>query len=428
MDVERIRADFPILQRRIGGNPLIYFDNAATTQKPDQVLETIRTFYGSHNANIHRSPHTLGREATDMYERAHANVARFIGARGTEEIIFCRGATEAINLVAYSLLHGEDPHLSLRAGDEIVITILEHHSNLVPWQQLRDRCGFALKVVGIHEDGTLDIDELSRAITERTKLVACAHVSNVLGTINPVRQIGEMAHQVGALYLVDAAQSVPHMSVDVSEIGCDFMAFSGHKMLAPMGIGVLYGRRELLTEMSPFQYGGEMISDVTLAETTWNRLPWKFEAGTANVCGGVALGGSGDTPTGERLDGAIDYLSRIGMEAIRTHETDLITEALEGLRAMDDVHIYGPQDANLRSGVVSFNVTKEDLPIDAHVVAQLLNEDGIAVRSGVHCAQPLADRMGVAGTIRASFYLYNTRGEVHRFLDALEEIVLHRLL
>ena len=431
MDVERIRADFPILERKVGGKPLIYFDNAATTHKPVQVLDTIRAFYTTCNANIHRSPHTLGQEATELYERARSNVARFIGARSAavaEEIIFVRSATEAINLVAYSLLNGEHKHLSLRPGDEVVLTIMEHHSNLVPWQWMRDRKGVVLKVVGIEEDGRLDLEELGQAITEHTKLVACTHVSNVLGVINPVREIRQMAHQARALFLVDAAQSVPHMTVDVGEIGCDFLAFSGHKMLAPMGIGVLYGRRELLAEMSPFLYGGEMISDVTLKGATWNQLPWKFEAGTANVCGGVALGGGGKLQNGQRLEGAIDYLERIGMEEVRAHEKELTAHMLQGLQALKGVHIYGPLDPERRSGVVAFNVVKEGCLADAHLVARLLNDEGIAVRSGGHCAYPLADRMGVEGTVRASFYIYNTWWEVDRFLEVLEEIVRHRLM
>ena len=426
MDVEQIRADFPILQRKMGGKPLIYFDNAATTQKPVQVLDTIRAFYTTHNANIHRSPHTLGQEATALYERAHSNVARFIGASGVDEIIFVRGATEAVNLLAYSLLHGEDERLSLRPGDEVVITVMEHHSNLVPWQRLRDREGVVLKVVDIDEDGGLDLEGLAQVVSERTKLVACTHVSNVLGVINPVEEIGQMAHDVGALFLVDGAQSVPHMPLNVAELNCDFLAFSGHKMLAPMGIGVLYGKRELLNRMTPFLYGGEMIADVTLEGATWNRLPWKFEAGTANVCGGVALGGAAQDS--QSLEGATGYLGRIGMDSVRAHEIELTAHMLCGLQAIGGVRIYGPLNAEGRSGVVTFNVVGGNHLVDAHLVSHLLNDEGIAVRSGVHCAQPLADRMGVDGTVRASFYIYNTRHEVDRFLEVLEELVTHRLL
>jgi cysteine desulfurase/selenocysteine lyase len=426
--VEQIRADFPILGRKVHGKPLIYFDNAATTHKPVQVLEAIRAFYTTYNANIHRSPHTLGQEATKLYELAHSNIARFIGARSPEEIIFLRNTTEAINLVAYSLLSCGRGRLGLSPGDEVVLTIMEHHSNLVPWQQIRDRIGVVLRVVGIEEDGSLNLEQLRRAITSRTKLVTCTHVSNVLGTINPVREIAEMAHRTGALFLVDAAQSVPHMTVDVVEMGCDFLAFSGHKMLAPMGIGVLYGRREYLAEMRPFLYGGEMISDVSLETTSWNQLPWRFEAGTANVGGGIALGGGGELSTPQRLEGAIDYLERIGMEQVEAHEQDLTAHLLSGIRDMREIEVYGPTDMNRRAGIVSFNVVKEGRPVDAHLMAQLLDDEGIAVRSGGHCAYPLAQRMGVDGMVRASFYIYNTHEEVERFLVVMREIIAHRLL
>jgi cysteine desulfurase/selenocysteine lyase len=424
LDVQTIRADFPILQRRIGGQPLIYFDNAATTQRPRQVLRTIQEFYCTYNANVHRSSHTLGREATELYEQAHENVARFIGADDGSEIIFVRNCTEAINLVAYSLFVGAGERWRLYPGDEVVVTVMEHHSDLVPWQMVRERAGVTLKVAGIHDDGTLDLEQLREAITGRTRLVCCAHVSNVLGTINPVREIGRLAHQAGALFLVDGAQSAPHMPVNVKEIGCDFFALSGHKMLAPMGIGALYGRRELLEEMTPFLYGGDMIADVTLERATWNKLPWKFEAGTANVCGGIALGGATDLRTGKRLEGAVDYLERIGMAQVRAHERALTGYALEGLQAIGGVRVYGPLDPAQRGGVLAFNVEQED----AHLVAQFLNDEGIAVRAGGHCAYPLADRLGVKATVRASFYIYNTKAEVERFLAVVEDIVRRRLI
>ena len=424
MDVESIRADFPILQRKIGDKPLIYFDNAATTQKPRQVLHTIQEFYTTYNANIHRSPHLLGQEATQLYDDARTNVARFVGADGTGEIIFVRNATEAVNLVAYSLSLGGSERLRLGRGDEVVCTVMEHHSNLVPWQKVRDWCGVTLRVVDVQDDGALDMDQLEAAITARTRLVCCTHVSNVLGTVNPVQEIGWLAHQAGALFLVDGAQSVPHMPVDVKEIGCDFLAFSGHKMLAPLGIGVLYGRRELLEEMSPFLYGGGMVADVNLEDATWNVLPWKFEAGTPNVCGAVALGGAADKRTGRRLEGAVDYLEQIGMPEVQAHERVLTGRTLEGLQAIEGVRVYGPLDPNRRSGVVAFTVERSD----AHLVAQLLNDEGIAVRSGSHCDFPLADRLAVEGTVRVSFYVYNTLAEVERFLEALEDIVRYRLL
>jgi len=424
LDVETIRADFPILQRRIGGKPLIYLDSAATTQRPRQVLRTIQEFYSTYNANIHRSPHTLGREATELYEQAHQNVARFIGADDGREIVFVRNTTEAINLVAYSLLLGQGGMEPLGGGDEVVVTVVEHHSDLVPWQMVRDRAGVVLKVVDIHADGSLNLEQLREAITGRTRLVCCAHVSNVLGTINPVREIGELAHQAGALFLVDGAQSTPHMPVNVKEIGCDFFAFSGHKMLAPMGIGALYGRRELLHEMAPFLYGGDMIADVTLERATWNKLPWKFEAGTANVCGGVALGGATDLRTGRHLEGAVDYLERIGMSRVRAHEKALTACALDGLRAIAGIQVYGPLNPERRGGVLAFSAEQGD----AHLIARLLDDEGIAVRSGGHCAYPLAERLGVDATVRASFYIYNTKAEVERFLEVLEDVVHHRLI
>jgi len=425
--VERIRADFPILQRKINGKQLIYFDNAATTQRPTQVLETIRAFYTLYNANVHRSSHTLGREATELYEQAHENVARFIGAEDEREIVFVRNSTEAINLVAYSLLHGGSERLRLGPGDEVVLTIMEHHSNLVPWQALRDKGDVVLKFVGLNDEGTLDLEQLRGQVTERTKLVCCSHVSNVLGVINPVREIGRIAHQAGALFLVDGAQSVPHTPTDVKQTNCDFLAFSGHKMLAPMGIGVLYGRRELLEEMTPFLYGGDMIADVKLEGATWNKLPWKFEAGTANVCGGIALGGATDWKSGQRLEGAVDYLQRIGMEEVRAHERELTGYALEGLRTVPGVRIYGSLNPDERTGVIAFNVIKRGELIDPHIVAGFLNDEGIAVRSGGHCAYPLADRLGVEGTVRVSFYIYNTKAEVDRFLEVLDDIVHRRL-
>ncbi|MBM4465693.1 MAG: cysteine desulfurase [Chloroflexi bacterium] len=427
MDVEKVREDFPILQRRINGKPLIYFDNAATTQRPIQVLNTIQTFYTLFNANVHRSSHTLGREATELYEQAHENVARFIGAEDEREIVFVRNSTEAINLVAYSLLFGESEGLRLEPGDEVVLTIMEHHSNLVPWQFLRDRGGVVLRFVGLNDDGRLDLEQLQRQVTEKTKLVCCSHVSNVLGVINAVSEIGRIAHEAGALFLVDGAQSVPHMPIDVKELGCDFLAFSGHKMLAPMGIGVLYGRRELLEKMTPFLYGGDMITDVKLEGATWNKLPWKFEAGTANVCGGIALGGAVELKSGQRLEGAVDYLQRIGMEEVRAHERELTEYALAGLRAIPSVRIYGPWNSDERVGVIAFNVIKRGELIDPHIVAGFLNDEGIAVRSGGHCAYPLADRLGVAGTVRISFYIYNTKDEVDRFVEVLGDIVRRRL-
>jgi cysteine desulfurase/selenocysteine lyase len=428
MDVERIRADFPILQQEVHGRPLVYLDNAATTQKPRQVLDTIQAFYTRFNANIHRSPHRLGQAATELYEEAHRNVARFIGAADWREIVFVRNTTEAINLVAHALTCSVPGRFALHPGDEVLLTVAEHHSNLVPWQAAQEGAGIVLKFVDIESDGKLDLDRMAASLTERTKLVACAHVGNVLGTVNPVREIVRLAHEAGALCLVDGAQSVPHMPVDVAEMGADFLCFSGHKMLAPMGIGVLYGRRELLEAMPPFLYGGDMIAEVSLERATWNDLPWKFEAGTPNVAGAVALGGATDPRAGQRLFGAMDYLGEIGMDAVREHERALVARAMAGLQALPGLHVYGPSAPGERGGVVSFRVEKRGLPVDAHLVAQLLDEAGIAVRAGGHCAYPLAARLGVAGTVRASFYLYNTLSEVDCLLTTLQEIVDHKLL
>jgi cysteine desulfurase/selenocysteine lyase len=428
VDIGSIRKDFPILQRQIGGRMLVYLDNAATTQKPRQVLDTIQAFYTTHNGNIHRSPHTLGQEATDLYEQAHRNVARFIGAEDWREIVFVRNSTEGLNLVAYSLLHGKDERLRFDPGDEIVLTVAEHHSNLVPWQMVRERRNVTLKYVGVSRDGSLDLAQLQASLTDRTKLVCCTHVSNVLGAINPVAEIGRLAHRAGALFLVDGAQSVPHLPVSVREIGCDFLVFSGHKMLAPMGIGALYGRRELLEEMTPFMHGGDMIDDVTLEGATWNELPWKFEAGTPNVCGGIALGGATDRSTGHRLQGAVDYLERLGMEFIRQHEIELTERVLQGLQAIPEVHIYGSLDARERCGVVAFNLNKNGEWIDSHLIAQLLDDVGFAVRAGGHCAYPLAHRLQVTGTVRVSLYLYNTAQEIDDLTEALRDIIKYKLL
>ena len=423
-----IRKDFPILRRRINGSPLVYFDNAATTQKPSQVIETVKRYYECNNGNIHRSPHTLGREATDLYVEAHANVAKFIGAREAEEIVFVRGCTEGINLVAHSFLQSRDSRLGFSSGDEIVLTVMEHHSNIVPWQMVRDQRGVVLRFVDIDEDGALDMVKLRESITENTKLVCCTHVSNILGTRTPVEEIARMAHGAGALLLVDGAQSVPHIPIDVREIDCDFLTFSGHKMMAPMGIGVLYGKKELLQRMSPFQYGGDMISDVSTDTATWNELPWKFEAGTQNVAGGIALGGAEDGRWNLRFRGSVDYLGDIGMEAIRAHEISLTERVLDGLSALPEVVVHGPTNAEKRQGIVAFNIKRDGEWADGHIVAHLLDDAGIAVRSGGHCAYPLIRRLGIPGAVRASFYIYNTADEVDYFLETLEEIIRYKLL
>jgi len=401
LDPYEIRNDFPILRRKIGEKPLIYFDNAATTQKPTSVIEAEKRFYEEANANIHRAVHTLSYESTVLYENAHKKVADFIGAKNWREIVFTRNATESINLVAYGwALH------NLREGDEILITVMEHHSDIVPWQMLRDSKGVELRFLDVYDDGRLKLDDLPKLLSERTKLVGIIHASNVLGLVNPVEEIVREAKKVGALVLVDAAQSVPHFPIDVSRLGCDFLVASGHKMLAPTGTGFLYGRSELLEAMEPFLYGGDMIETVTLEKTTWNELPWKYEAGTPNIAGAVGLGA------------AVDYLTGLGMERIIAHERELLNYAFEVLSDFPWIEIYGPKCKDVESvGVISFNIKG----VHPHDVAGILDEEGIAVRSGHNCTQPLMRRLGIENAVRVSFYLYNTRQEIDKLIAVLRE-------
>jgi cysteine desulfurase/selenocysteine lyase len=396
-DVEKIREDFPILKRRFGEKKLVYLDNAATSQKPRQVLDALSEYYEEHNANIHRAVHRLAEEATAAYEESREKVASFLGAPDTRGLIFTRGTTEAINLVAYAW-----GRRSLREGDEIVLTEVEHHSNLVPWQLAARATGAKLRFIPILEDGTLNMEEAERLIGPRTRMVSVIHASNVLGTINPVEELVEMAHAVGALMLVDGAQSAPHMPVDVEALGCDFFACSGHKMLGPTGVGVLWGRPEILEEMDPFLGGGEMIREVHPEHSTWNDLPYKFEAGTMNIAQAVGFGA------------AVDYLSSLGMENVREHEKQLGQYAYEKIQEVEGVTVYGPAEG--RAGLVSFSLPD----VHPHDLSQLLDEEGIAIRSGHHCTQPLMRRLGVAATARASFYLYNTEEEVDMLIGALK--------
>ncbi len=400
MDSDAIRKDFPILARRINEKPLIYLDSAATSQKPYQVLERMKDYYEQSNANVHRSVHVLGEEATALYEAARDTVQRFIRAPGREGVIFTRGTTEAVNLVAQSWGRAH-----LKEGDQILLTVMEHHGNLIPWQLLAEEKGVQLVFLEI-KDGRLEIDQLSRMLTERTRLVAVTHASNVLGTINPVQRIVEMAHAVGAVVLIDAAQAVPHIAIDVQELGCDFLAFSGHKMLGPNGIGVLYGNPGLLQNMPPFLGGGEMIREVWPTKATWNALPWKFEAGTPNVAGAIGLAA------------AIEYLESVGMNAILAHGRALVCEALAALSELEGVTLYGPTEASERIPLIAFNCHG----IHPHDLAAALDQDGIAVRAGHHCAQPLMRHFGVPGTVRASFYLYNTQAEVQALVQAVQRV------
>lgn len=396
----KIRGDFPIFRRRIQGRPLAYLDNAATAQRPRQVISAVREFYEQRNANVHRAVHTLSYEASLAYEEAHHKAAEFIGAAGPEEIVFTHNATEALNLVAYAFgLWG------LRQGDEVLLTTAEHHSNLVPWQALRRLKGVKLKFLDVDHRGRLKLEELPQLLSGRTKLVGIVHASNILGTVNPVAEISREAHRVGARVLVDAAQSVPHLPLDVAELDCDFLAASGHKMLGPTGTGFLYAKRDLLEEMEPFLYGGSMIETVSLERATWNKLPWKFEAGTPNIAGGIGLAA------------AIDYLKRLGMEEVYRHERRLLEYAWERLSGVEGLKLYGPAPNEAeRLGIITFNLQG----IHPHDVAAVLDSEGVAVRSGHHCAQPLMARLGMDFAVRASFYIYNTQEEVDRLASALE--------
>lgn len=395
MDINAIRRDFPVLHQLVHGKPLVYLDSAATAHKPRQVLEAISNFYQRDNANVHRAIHTLGERATASYEGARLKVATFIGARSAKQCIFTKNATEAINLVAYSWMH------HLQPGDEIVLTPMEHHSNLVPWQQIAERRQAKLRFLPIMPDGQLDTAQLGDYISAKTRLVALTHVSNVLGVINPVQQIAAAAHAVGARVLVDGAQSVPHMPVNVEQLGCDFLAFSGHKMCGPTGIGVLYGKEEALKELEPFLFGGEMISSVCLTSATWKEIPWRFEAGTPNIAGAVGLAA------------AIDYLSGIGMENIADHNAKLVAYAQERLQSISDLVTYGPSAQ--RGALIAFNLGQ----IHPHDVATILDQEGVAVRAGHHCAQPIMEWLQVPATVRASFYLYNNEEEIDVLLQAL---------
>ncbi|HEL6660528.1 TPA: cysteine desulfurase, partial [Listeria monocytogenes] len=380
IDIQKIRADFPILAQEINEKPLAYLDNAATSQKPKQVIEALTHYYEFDNANVHRGVHTLAARATDAYESARGKVAKFIRAREVAEIIFTRGTTSAINLVVDSYAEA-----NIEAGDEIVISYLEHHSNLIPWQQLAKRKGAVLKYIELEEDGTISVEQAKKAIGEKTKIVALAHVSNVLGTITPIKEIAAIAHQFGAVILVDGAQAVPHMEVDVVDLDADFYAFSGHKMMAPTGIGALYGKRELLDAMEPTEFGGEMIDFVELYDSTWKELPWKFEAGTPIIGGAIALGA------------AIDYLAEVGLENIHAHEQALASYAMEEMSKIEGITIYGPKDASKRCGLVTFNLEGAH----PHDIATILDEDGVAIRAGHHCAQPLMKWLDVSSTARA---------------------------
>lgn len=398
-DISAVREDFPILGREVYKRPLVYLDNAATTQKPRAVVEAITNEYYSVNANVHRGVHFLSQQATDLHEAARETVRKFINARTTAEVVFTRGTTESLNLVAAS--YGQ---AFLHEGDEVILTVMEHHSNIVPWQFLRERTGIVIKVVPMDDAGHLDLEAYEQLFTPHTRLVCVAQVSNVLGTINPVKQMAQIAHAHGAHILVDGAQSVPHFAVDVQDMDCDFLVFSGHKVYGPTGIGVLYGRESLLDQMPPYQGGGEMIARVSFDQTTYERLPFKFEAGTPDYVGSHALAV------------ALNYVSHLGMDQIHAHETDLTRYAMEQMQLIPQMHLFGTtQD---KDAVISFNVGNIH-PLD---LGTLLDRLGIAIRTGHHCAQPLMQRCGVEGMARASFALYNTRAEVDALVAGIDRV------
>ncbi len=396
MDPIALKSEFPILHQDINGHPLVYLDNAATTQKPRSVIEAVKRYYEWDNANVHRGVHTLGSRATDAYEGAREKVARFINAPASRQVIFTRGTTTALNIVASGYARQ-----TLREGDEIVITPMEHHSNLIPWQQAAKATGATLKYIPLQPDGTITLEDVEATVTERTKIVSITYISNVLGTINPIAKIAEIAHRKGAIIVVDGAQSTPHIKVDVQALDVDFYAFSGHKMCAPTGIGALYGKAQLLERMEPVEFGGEMIDFVELQDSTWKELPWKFEGGTPIIAGAVGLGA------------AIDFLEQIGLHNIDQHEKKLTRYAMERLSNIDGLTIYGPREE--RAGLVTFNLGD----VHPHDVATVLDTEGIAVRAGHHCCQPLMRWLKVSATARASFYLYNTEQDVDRLAEAL---------
>ena len=396
LDAYKIRQDFAILDQVVNDEPLVYLDNAATTQKPQVVLDTLMAYYHEDNANVHRGVHTLAERATAAYEASREKLRKFINAESTKEVLFTRGTTTGLNWV------GRFAEQVLEPGDEVVISIMEHHSNIIPWQEACKKTGAKL-VYAYLKDGQLDMEDLANKITEKTKFVSLAQVSNVLGCINPVKEIAKLAHQVGAYMVVDGAQSAPHMAIDVQDLDCDFFTLSGHKMLGPTGIGVLYGKEEILNQMNPIEFGGEMIDFVYEQEATWKELPWKFEAGTPNIAGAIALGT------------AVDYLSALGMENIHAYEQELVDYVLPKLQAINDLIVYGPEDPSQHAGVIAFNIDG----LHPHDVATALDYEGVAVRAGHHCAQPLINHLGISSAARASFYIYNTKEDCDKFVEAI---------
>ena len=396
LDAYKIRQDFAILDQVVNDEPLVYLDNAATTQKPQVVLDALMTYYHEDNANVHRGVHTLAERATAAYEASREKLRQFINAKSTKEVLFTRGTTTGLNWI------GRFAEQVLEPGDEVVISIMEHHSNIIPWQKACKKTGAKL-VYAYLKDGQLDMEDLANKITEKTKFVSLAQVSNVLGCINPVKEIAKFAHQVGAYMVVDGAQSAPHMAIDVQDLDCDFFTLSGHKMLGPTGIGVLYGKEEILNQMNPIEFGGEMIDFVYEQEATWKELPWKFEAGTPNIAGAIALGA------------AVDYLSALGMGNVHAYEQELVDYVLPKLQAIEGLTVYGPEDPSQHAGVIAFNIDG----LHPHDVATALDYEGVAVRAGHHCAQPLINHLGISSAARASFYIYNTKEDCDKFVEAI---------
>lgn len=396
LDAYKIRQDFAILDQVVNDEPLVYLDNAATTQKPQVVLDALMTYYHEDNANVHRGVHTLAERATATYEASREKLRQFINAKSTKEVLFTRGTTTGLNWI------GRFAEQVLEPGDEVVISIMEHHSNIIPWQEACKKTGAKL-VYAYLKDGQLDMEDLANKITEKTKFVSLAQVSNVLGCINPVKEIAKLAHQVGAYMVVDGAQSAPHMATDVQDLDCDFFTLSGHKMLGPTGIGVLYGKEEILNRMNPIEFGGEMIDFVYEQEATWKELPWKFEAGTPNIAGAIALGA------------AVDYLSALGMGNVHAYEQELVDYVLPKLQAIEGLTVYGPEDSGKHAGVIAFNIDG----LHPHDVATALDYEGVAVRAGHHCAQPLINHLGISSAARASFYIYNTKEDCDKLVEAI---------
>ena len=396
LDAYKIRQDFAILDQVVNDEPLVYLDNAATTQKPQVVLDTLMAYYHEDNANVHRGVHTLAERATAAYEASREKLRKFINAESTKEVLFTRGTTTGLNWV------GRFAEQVLEPGDEVVISIMEHHSNIIPWQEACKKTGAKL-VYAYLKDGQLDMEDLANKITEKTKFVSLAQVSNVLGCINPVKEIAQMAHRVGAYMVVDGAQSAPHMAIDVQDLDCDFFTLSGHKMLGPTGIGVLYGKEEILNQMNPIEFGGEMIDFVYEQEATWKELPWKFEAGTPNIAGAIALGV------------AVDYLSALGMGNVHAYEQELVDYVLPKLQAIEGLTVYGPEDSGKQAGVIAFNIDG----LHPHDVATALDYEGVAVRAGHHCAQPLINHLGISSAARASFYIYHTKEDCDKLVEAI---------